>query len=293
MIKIVKRIDINDKKWNEKICASPSFNKYVLTPYLDSVCYWDALIFNDYEWILPLPNNTKWMLKYVYMPPAIQFLDIYGTQKAPIDMYNDFLIFLKKHFFKIDIALQVNTDFKVQGYKIMQRKHQILNLNQPYSAIRSLFSNSHQRNIKKAEKQELIFTKSDFNEEVKSVLSHFYTSKKLRKINQLSSYFRLLDELILNKDAKIYVVKNKHHQIQNVSIFTFINQKYVNFNSINTIDGTKNGAMFFGLNEFIKENCNKDLILDFEGSNLSSIRKRNIGFGGEDKYYYHFSFQKI
>ena len=53
------------------------------------------------------------------------------------------------------------------------------------------------------------------------------------------------------------------------------------------------GAMFFSLNNFIEKNQNSNLILDFEGSNIESISRRNLAFGAKDYKYTAMSYRII
>ena len=64
-------------------------------------------------------------------------------------------------------------------------------------------------------------------------------------------------------------------------------------NSINSNNGANTGAMFFGFNEYVKQNANSNITIDFEGSNMETIRRRNIGFGGTDQFYNALSYRKI
>ena len=45
------------------------------------------------------------------------------------------------------------------------------------------------------------------------------------------------------------------------------------------------GAMTYLLSEYIQKNCDKDEVLDFEGSNLSGVQRFYKGFGAVEKNY--------
>ena len=79
----------------------------------------------------------------------------------------------------------------------------------------------------------------------------------------------------------------------NLSIFTKISDSRIALNSINNELGRENNATFFAVNEFIKNNSETDLILDFEGSNIDSIRQRNVGFGATDEFYSYFKYRNF
>ena len=61
MINYIEHKDIDFKKWDS--CVANSLNRliYGFSWYLDVVCNdWDALVYNDYEAVFPLPKRKKW-----------------------------------------------------------------------------------------------------------------------------------------------------------------------------------------------------------------------------------------
>ena len=47
--------------------------------------------------------------------------------------------------------------------------------------------------------------------------------------------------------------------------------------------------MTFLIDDYIKSNCNKNKVLDFEGSNLEGVKKFYSGFGSINKPYFLFT----
>lgn len=293
MLRFVERRDIDTKKWDETVQNSEYASICALSWYLDLACVWKGLVFGDYEFILPISKGKKYLLKYAFMPFNVQSFCIYGREKANNELLKGFFKILKNEFFKVDYSVARELDFKIDGYKVEKRKSQILRLNKSYDDIYSSFSNSHKRNIKKAEKLELVFEKSKLNQNIEKLISTFYVGRNLKMKNYLTQYFSILIELEKRELVDVFCVFDSQKEIQNVSIFRKLAKNRYSLNSINSENGAENGAMFFGLNEFIKQNANSDMIIDFEGSNIESIRRRNIGFGGEDVFYSALHYRKI
>lgn len=80
-IKYVKHEQINAILWNKAVLQSKIPLLYAMYEYLDAVCdkRWDALIFNDYEAVFPLPKKVKWGIPYLIQPIFCQQLGAFGS----------------------------------------------------------------------------------------------------------------------------------------------------------------------------------------------------------------------
>ena len=69
MIIYLQNHEIDYDRWDS--CVSSSDNRliYAFSWYLDLVCRdWDALVYNDYQAVFPLPKRRKWSIEYIYQP---------------------------------------------------------------------------------------------------------------------------------------------------------------------------------------------------------------------------------
>jgi hypothetical protein len=57
---------------------------------------WDALIWGDYEFVMPLTPKRKWGITYLYQPTFCQQLGIFPP--APDSVQKEFSQFLQKKF---------------------------------------------------------------------------------------------------------------------------------------------------------------------------------------------------
>jgi effector-binding domain-containing protein len=82
---------------------------YGLFEYLNAVCesQWDALIYNDYEAVFPLPFKKKFGIKYIIQPVFCQQLGAFGSNVNVST--NDFLSAIPKRFLRV--RLQLNPYF--------------------------------------------------------------------------------------------------------------------------------------------------------------------------------------
>jgi hypothetical protein len=108
-IQYVDHHQIDPTKWDSAILRSPHPLAYGLFEYLNAVCesQWDALIYNDYEAVFPLPFKKKFGIKYIIQPVFCQQLGAFGSNVNV--RTNDFLSAIPKRFLRV--RLQLNPYF--------------------------------------------------------------------------------------------------------------------------------------------------------------------------------------
>ena len=64
-IRYIKHNEIDAEKWNSCIETAANSRLYVNEWYLDRAAdRWDAFVWGDYEYIMPLPVRKKWGINY-------------------------------------------------------------------------------------------------------------------------------------------------------------------------------------------------------------------------------------
>jgi len=108
-IQYVDHHQIDPTKWDSAILRSPHPLAYGLFEYLNAVCesQWDALIYNDYEAVFPLPFKKKFGIKYLVQPVFCQQLGAFGSN-INVSTHH-FLSAIPKRFLRV--RLQLNPYF--------------------------------------------------------------------------------------------------------------------------------------------------------------------------------------
>lgn len=108
-IQYVDHHQIDPTKWDSAILRSPHPLAYGLFEYLNAVCesQWDALIYNDYEAVFPLPFKKKFGIKYIIQPVFCQQLGAFGSN-VNVSTHH-FLSAIPKRFLRV--RLQLNPYF--------------------------------------------------------------------------------------------------------------------------------------------------------------------------------------
>ena len=283
-IQFLTRKEINIEKWNECIDNAPNGLVYAYSYYLDAMCNnWDAIILNNYEAVMPLPWRKKYGLRYVHQVAFIQRLGIFGNNFfGTIDLiYKE----AGKHF----SFLHYNISEQVAIPKINLKKKQnfIIDLDNPYQKIKSSFDTDCIRNIKKAEERGCSFTNEISPD---NVIHNFRAAYGLKNSNlkddDYQRFINLLKEAKNRNTVDLSGVKNQDGLVIYSAAIFKDNKRLYYILGAPTDEGRQKRATYFFIDHLIKLNAEKNLLFDFEGSDIPSVEAFYKKFGPQTEFYY-------
>lgn len=278
MISYVKRKDIDVVKYNACIENSIQSRIYAFSWYLDIVAEnWDVLVLNDYEAVMPIPWKRKFGVKYVAQPPFCQQLGIFSLQEFNETKERLFLKKVKRIFLKINYAF--NADNLKNNNKNI-RINYVLPLNNDYEFLFKGFNKGRKHAVKKSIKNNLSLGTIS----VKQIL-------KLHKENYHYEGFRsqilvkLIPTLLEIEKAEMLAVY-QHEKLLGATVFLKDeNRIYYLFAAFNNL-GKSLQAPSFVINKIISAYAKSNLLLDFEGGNITSIGRFFKSFGSKKTIYH-------
>lgn len=276
----IKHNAIDFVKWDRCVETCENHLPYCYSWYLNIVSPgWDALVLGEYEKIFPLTFRTKARIKYLYQPYFTQQLGLYGNGIKETDV-SDFLKAIPKKFKFIEINLNSFCHLNAKEYSCKLKVTHYLDLNKKYAEIFSSFNDNTKRNIRKAEKLNLIFNDKG---KIKSLINLFQETAG-KKTELKKKDYQVLESIIKtavnNKSGKIYEIRDTENNLQ-AGLF-LLSSKNIGINLFNASSslGKKNSAMFFLLNELFKLYSGNNITFDFEGSEIAEVARFYKGFGG-------------
>ncbi len=286
MICFLKEKEIDSVKWDNCVASSNCELPYAYSYYLRLVCKnWGGLILNNYEAVMPLPFSYKFSLPYIYQPYFTQQLGIFTAQNINEALVQQFINAIPKKF--IFVSTQLNYKCSPSAIKMKQiryRKNFILSLNKPFQEIINKFSENTIRNIKQAEKQNIQLKVNAYRAEV---YIQFY--KEHNPIDKTKQTELILEKIINttteNKKGETWSVHNNKGNLLAFAHFLKEKKRIVYIAPASSNEGKKQKAMFFLINEFCKKHSESNLLIDFEGSELTNVARFYEGFGAETEYY--------
>jgi hypothetical protein len=262
--------DINYKKWDN--CINNSINPYIYAYswYLDLVAEdWDALIFEDYELVMPLVFNKKFGRFYIHQPIFNQQLGIFGSSMVSREMSELFVNSIPKKFKLIEFNFnKYNTvSDKIQG--VYKNSNVELSLYNSYDEISKNYSSNLKRNLKKAKKNNLKLSVQSSPEQ----LIELFKKNKGAELNVFSErdykrLSRLLYTLIYKGLGSVYAVVSEQNELLASAFFTNNSDRNIFLFSGQSELAKDFGAMPFLIDSYIKKHAELPKTLDFEGSNI-------------------------
>lgn len=272
MIHYIEHKDIDLKKWDA--CIANSFNRliYGFSWYLDVVCDdWDALVYNDYEAVFPIPKRKKWGIEYIYQPFFCQQLGVFSKTTIEIE---SFLNCIPKQFKYLELNVGSSNRFVVQE----NSNYELALVN----TVETQFSKNTARNISKAKASNLSLVS---NISPEKHISMFNTNLSKIGVSQkdLDVYVRLCYVLISNNTGKIYAVFDEFNSLVASSLIAIDGQRVYYLNGTTNQQGRNVGASHWMVSEIMKNYPSK--IFDFEGSNIEGVARFYAGFGAKKTSY--------
>jgi len=287
-IRFVANADIDREKWDRCISQSPYAIAYAFSWYLDRICTrWDALISGDYLNVMPLVNNRKYGLKYVYQPFFTQQLGVFSAKKTDKVLVDNFLLAIPDQFRLIDMKLNIGNTIKDAQFNFRENITYHLALNSSIDEIHQGYNTNTKRNIQKALQNKLSasvsnnierfisFTQSNLSDKAPEVKSQHY-----------AAFQKIIRFALENKLGEIHVVSNDLSNWLCAAFFLKSGQTSIYLAASSNSEGIEKSAMFLLIDNFIQQNVESDQIIDFEGSNIQGVARFYAGFGAIPKNYY-------
>ncbi|MCB2221083.1 MAG: hypothetical protein KQI35_11865 [Bacteroidetes bacterium] len=295
MIKYVTHNEIERNKWDT--CIEESFNGmiYAKSWYLDLVApNWDALIEDNYQSVFPLVHGRKWGIYYLYQPPFTQQLGLFSKNVLSEHLVGEFIQAIPRKFKFAEINLNTFNKFTALDVETFMWKTHELDLIKSYENIARNYSGNLKRNLKKSESHNLSLIKNSKPEEIIRIFreNRGQTITNL-KDEQYAMFTRLVYAAIYKGLISTYGVFSPMNELCAGAIFLRSKKKVVFLFSGLTEIGKDLHAMPWLIDHFIRDNSQKHLTLDFEGSNDPDLARFYKGFGSKEITYPHLKINRL
>lgn len=281
-IQYLKRHEIKDDLWNDRITNSANGLIYGYSYYLDAMAdNWDALVLNNYEVVMPLPWRKKWTIHYLYQPFLTAQLGVFGNAVSP-EVLGNFLKAVPQKFKYWDFSLNHRNLFPVADYPLHQRSNFTLSLQPSYDDVYKAYRENIKRNIRKS-KSYGCSTKTGVAIDAIVELTSFQSTPIATK--DVANFARLFAILKKKGAAKTYGIQSKTGELLSSCVFFFSHNRAYYILVGNHPNGRTLGASHALIDAFIKDHAGQNLLLDFEGSDIRNLAFFYSSFGATEERY--------
>ena len=136
MINYVRHNEIDLVKWDGCIDRSLNGNFSAYSWYLNCVCPgWDALVEGDYETIMPLPNKSKFGIRYIFPPFFVNQLGVFSGIPLTSEKTDLFLKNIPSEFKFVQAGLNSDCVPSSRNFHPEKKKCQFISLKKPFDEI--------------------------------------------------------------------------------------------------------------------------------------------------------------
>lgn len=299
MIRYVKSQQVDRAAYRDALARDAQELPYAQPWFLDAVCEgWDALVWDDYKRVWPLPRRRKGGINYYFRPTGVQQLGIFGTMQ---DFDAEDLITairtLPKEIRFMDVCLNEGQEpisgNTIPGLSTEKRLNLVLPLSSSYAQIYRSFNQNLKRKIKKGAKQKLEIFEHDGPE----VLMTLFEQNQGKRLKLSAAYYRdmkkLLYQLIHLGLGRIFTVYGGPNMLLAGAFFLQQGKRQVFLFSALSDMGKEQEAMAYLLNEYVIYQSGKAGWLDFEGSEAPGLAQFYRSFGSEERYYWRVKLNRL
>lgn len=274
---------INKQAWDKCISNASNGLIYACSTYLDTMSdNWDALVLNNYEAVMPLPWRKKYGMYYLYQPAFVAQLGLFGNNNTP-GLLQDFLNAIPRKFRYWDYTLNQGNVFTLDGYLLKPRVNFTLNLNHSYPELYKNYRDNIKRNIKKAATYGCYIKKDIAVDSVIELASQQpqqgATKEDYQKFSILYNHLKSVNQ------ALTYGVYSSQQQLLASCVFFLSHNRAYYILAGNHPNGRTLGASHAVIDAFIKDHAGKNMLLDFEGSDIRNLAFFYSSFGAAEERY--------
>jgi len=289
LIEIIPSHKIDYAKWDACICNCNNTLIYATSAYLNFMSdNWSGIVINNYDCIMPIPWRKKLGIKYCYDVPFVQQLGWFQQSESNnvTRVMQDFFSFIKYGDYAFNFQNgKVENAFVCNNY--------ILNLLQSYDAIQKNFKNDLVNNLKKAYKQELIYTMGEYNAAIE-LYKDLYQQRMLHVSNDdFENFKKLCAHLSSDNNVVVRNVCNAKNELLATTLLLKDERRLYNIMNSTTIEGRKTEANHFLFDNILREFAGNNLLFDFEGSDILGVKSFYEKFGAINQPYYKLHFNHL
>lgn len=230
-----------------------------------------------YEYVMPLPVKRKYGIRYLYQPFLIPHLGVYG-KKPDEAIITAFLDSIPSTIRWIDITLNPGSIPASERYPAQLRTNFTLRLDPSYESLFAAYRSNHIRNILRANKAGCIVDNQVSPHEIFRLAEAYLGPRGHFPAQHREAFLRLCDEWIHTGNACTYGIRANGILLSTALFLLYDNRAYYLLVG-NHPNGKTLGTSHALIDAFIKDNSGKELVLDFEGSDVPSLAFFYEGFG--------------
>jgi N-acetylglutamate synthase-like GNAT family acetyltransferase len=283
-MKFVYRPQIDSEKWDLLVASTKHAGIYNYSYFLDLVCEnWCVFIDENYSMGIAIPYTNKLSFNIVYTPNFLRGVNFLGEPNQEIAF--KILNRIKKEFKVGDLSIDsgiYSLDGETRVYQQVK-----------FPTVRTINTLS-KRMLKKFDQSDLyISTIIDLDKALYFIEHNLFQRIEGLKKSDFIVFKKLMHKLNENLFLTKLAVYDSNDELKGCALFLKTKEKLTYMKGVASPESLKEGVMYALLNQLINTAKENNLIFDFGGSNIDSIRQFYTNLGGQDVPYYRIMWGRL
>lgn len=284
-VHIIPSAQIDKTKWDDCINKSPNGLVYATSAFLDTMAtHWDALVTDNYDYVMPLPWRRKALLHYVYPPAFIQQLGVFSANEISASHVTSFIKAIPPKYRYCE--LRFNYANALPEGNITRHKNYLLHLQPGYKVLHNNYSRSAKRNITKAASCGITIKDNVAPAEIIAIHRARFNDAIGASADDYHNFNRLCSLLYKAGMCITAGAFNNQNSLIAGSIYFVYKSRLTFILNGNTCESLTCGATHLLKDYIIQTFAGSDYILDFEGSDFEKFARFYEQFGATAAEYY-------
>lgn len=284
MIRVLSNTEMDRKKWDDCVTGSAFPTPYALSWMLDIASPdWGGLVQGDYMTVMPITGAKKMGIAYLYPVFPMQQHGVFGKEVSE-SLVQEFLSAIPSDYKYYELHLNESNTIQNGSFEIAAKTNCTLSLANSYKNLYAAYSQNLKRSIKKARKDQL---------EIKTIeptqITELFKQTKGKQIRDLSQQdYEVLNSIMrvaMQRGEGISVGAFKNNELLSACFFLTSLGRIVYLKGSSTKIGKDHCAMHLIMDHIISEKADRNLVLDFAGSNIPTLARFYNSFGATESVY--------
>lgn len=260
--------------WDETIISSVNANLYPLSWYLNITCpEWEALITEDYRTVMPLPVSKRYLIPVISQPAFTWQLGIFSKDIMDEVLSEKFLRAIPSYYGIRSCQFNKFNILPASQSRNIRKYTTELELISSYAKIQANYSESALKKIQSAWQNRISIMHGVSNHDFLQFIYRFdrFSSKRI-KPSGLTVLRQILSNALRNRMGEIHGAYTRENNLCAVILFIRFKGRQIIHLAAADHEGITDGALYLIIDQFIKENTEKNLILSVDDPSALSLR---------------------
>ena len=278
--------DIDFERWDRCVSSVECPQPYGFSWYLNWLSdSWDALVYGDYDVVMPVFPRVKNSFKYSTRPFGTQSTGPYSRIPLTSEWSRSLIESAMDHMVYGEFFLSPGTSL-YENWKPKEFTNLVIDASPPYEELILKYSTQNKRSIKKANQLKLEWASWTTVKEAVTLWQTTTQEKTSISSVELDRLTKLLEFCSYQKRARLYAVRDEYNQLAGAQCWIDWKGRTTLLLNATNEWGKDNGVSAWLIDQHIQTVAGSKQVIDFEGSSLPGLSRFYTGFGAKNEPFY-------